>query len=458
MAGVSRPGSMVTSAIRTRPSQPRARRVRSRSASTAVVSGQLSWQWVSKAATTVGSPPSVTGRPAWSVKAVGGSAVASPPLTSRPRLTPWFPVQAAHRRPVPRAMRTGVELVAADPHRQRGGEGAAAELDAHPAVEAGGTPNSPRSVGRGAAATVAAPASRRAVPAGPLSSTPPSDAGRAAGAGGDELDPAAGGAVERGDAERPGDGDEGDEHGAEQRAARGAQPLRARRECWSWGFRPAKRTRVGAGSRVRRLRSAAMAPTITPRPPAPVPRCRARGLWVALAAGAVVAVYAVVTGGHAPQPRRARVPAGTVTFPETRAQPRRRAPSTTTAPRPPEGNHNPIWLNCGVYTQPVVDVNAVHSLEHGAVWITYLPSLPAAGVARLRHTVEAHYGGGDRYVILSPYPGQPAPVMATAWGNQLSLQSPTDPRVAAFIEHFREGPQDLERGAPCSGGVGKPAG
>ena len=31
-----------------------------------------------------------------------------------------------------------------------------------------------------------------------------------------------------------------------------------------------------------------------------------------------------------------------------------------------------------------------------------------------------------------------------------------DPGVGGFIEHFREGPKDLEHGAPCSGGVGKP--
>jgi hypothetical protein len=205
------------------------------------------------------------------------------------------------------------------------------------------------------------------------------------------------------------------------------------------------------------LRSAEMTPTIAPRPPATVPSLlRARGLWLALLAGAVVAVYAVVTGGHGSENTDAPVPSGTVSFPEPGRSHVEGTVHYDHVP-PAGGNHNPIWLNCGVYTQPVVDVNAVHSLEHGAVWITYLPSLPAAGVAALRHTVESHYGGGDRYVLLSPYPGQPAPVMATAWGNQLSLQSPTDPRVAAFIEHFREGPQDLERGAPCSGGVGKPA-
>ncbi len=199
-----------------------------------------------------------------------------------------------------------------------------------------------------------------------------------------------------------------------------------------------------------------MTPTTAPRPTVSVPALlRAPGLWVALLAGAVVAVYAVVTGGNGSENTGAPLPAGVVSFPETG---RSHVEGTVRYDHTPPagGNHNPLWLNCGVYTQPVLNENAVHSLEHGTVWITYQPSLPAAGIAALRRTVVAHYGGGDRYVLLSPYPGQAAPVMATAWGNQLSMQSPTDRRIAAFIEHFREGPQDLERGAPCSGGVGKP--
>lgn len=199
-----------------------------------------------------------------------------------------------------------------------------------------------------------------------------------------------------------------------------------------------------------------MTPTTTPRGTATVPSLHAPGLWVLLAVGAVVAVYAVVTGGHSSD-SGAPVPAGTVSFSEPLRNHVEGIVHYDRVP-PAGGNHNPIWLNCGVYTQPVVDENAVHSLEHGSVWITYQPSLPAAQVAILRHTVQSHYSGGDRYVLLSPYPGQAAPVMATAWGNQLSLQSASDPRVAAFIEHFREGPQDLERGAPCSGGVGRPSG
>lgn len=65
---------------------------------------------------------------------------------------------------------------------------------------------------------------------------------------------------------------------------------------------------------------------------------------------------------------------------------------------PVGGNHNAVWLNCGIYTSPVANENAVHSMEHGAVWITYQPTLSAADVTTLQHAV-----AGKSYVVLSPY-------------------------------------------------------
>lgn len=120
---------------------------------------------------------------------------------------------------------------------------------------------------------------------------------------------------------------------------------------------------------------------------------------------------------------------------------------------PVGGDHNPQWLNCGIYTSPVPNENAVHDLEHGAVWITYRPSLAAADVEKLTALVR-----GKSYVDLSPYPGLPAPVVASAWGKQLRLSSVTDPRIAQFISTYAQGPQTPEPGAPCVGGVGTPAG
>ena len=119
---------------------------------------------------------------------------------------------------------------------------------------------------------------------------------------------------------------------------------------------------------------------------------------------------------------------------------------------PVGGNHWPVWLNCGYYGYAVQNENAVHSLEHGAVWITYRPGLPADQVAVLRDL--AHR---NSYVIVSPYPGLGVPIIASAWGRQLTLDSATTPEIGQFIGAFRLGTQAPERFGPCTGGVGVPS-
>ena len=118
---------------------------------------------------------------------------------------------------------------------------------------------------------------------------------------------------------------------------------------------------------------------------------------------------------------------------------------------PAGGEHNPVWQNCGYYAEPVRDENAVHSLEHGAVWITYSPNLSKDEVERLRDIAE-----NETYVLVSPYEGLPSPVVASAWGKQLSLQSAEDPDLERFIGAYRQGPQTPEPGAVCTGGIGQP--
>jgi hypothetical protein len=59
---------------------------------------------------------------------------------------------------------------------------------------------------------------------------------------------------------------------------------------------------------------------------------------------------------------------------------------------------------------------------------------------------------------VSPYPGLPAPVVATAWGRQLRLPSANDPRLAEFLAAFRDGSQAPESGGFCEGGIGTPEG
>lgn len=124
----------------------------------------------------------------------------------------------------------------------------------------------------------------------------------------------------------------------------------------------------------------------------------------------------------------------------------------TYAQTPPVGGvHNPVWQNCGIYDQLIGSENAVHSMEHGAVWVTYCPDLSAEEVEALRAQVR-----GRRYALLSPYEGLPTPIVASAWGVQLQLDGPNDPRLASFLTTYMQGPQTPEPGAACFSGTGIP--
>jgi hypothetical protein len=112
---------------------------------------------------------------------------------------------------------------------------------------------------------------------------------------------------------------------------------------------------------------------------------------------------------------------------------------------PAGGPHNPLPQSCAVYTAAIPNEHAVHSLEHGAVWITYRPDLPAAQVATLKAKVE-----GNAYRLMSPYPGLKSAVSLQAWGRQIFVSSASDPKVDAFLKAYTDGPQKPENGA-CEG-------
>lgn len=128
------------------------------------------------------------------------------------------------------------------------------------------------------------------------------------------------------------------------------------------------------------------------------------------------------------------------------------AVETGTLLPPVGGEHDPVWLNCGVYSEPVPTFNAVHSLEHGAVWVAYAPGTSEDDIAVLRDAVEPY-----AYTILSPYEDLAAPVVLTGWGVQLELDDVEDERLEVFVARYVQGEQTPEPGAACSGGVGEPA-
>lgn len=115
------------------------------------------------------------------------------------------------------------------------------------------------------------------------------------------------------------------------------------------------------------------------------------------------------------------------------------------------GPHNPAWLNCGVYDVEQQNENAVHSLEHGAVWITYDPAATTddeiAALVALAPTT---------YTIVSPYPGIGEAMAISAWGAQLRFTDVADPAVEDFLTEYWRSPSSPEPNAPCTGAIDGP--
>lgn len=115
------------------------------------------------------------------------------------------------------------------------------------------------------------------------------------------------------------------------------------------------------------------------------------------------------------------------------------------------GDHFGFWHNCGFYSEELIEGAATHSLEHGAIWITYGESLDDEGVAALESLA-----AGNPRLLISPY-DHDEPIVLSAWGaQQRGIQSATAPEIDAFITDWIDNPELIEAGASCNGAVGVP--
>jgi hypothetical protein len=118
---------------------------------------------------------------------------------------------------------------------------------------------------------------------------------------------------------------------------------------------------------------------------------------------------------------------------------------------PPVGGPHappPDWADCTgtVYDIDIRHENAVHSLEHGAVWITYNPDeVSDADIETLAALVENESGR-----MMSPYEGLDAPISIQSWGHQLKVDSADDERIKQFADFLTLNSEFTpEPGASC---------
>lgn len=115
---------------------------------------------------------------------------------------------------------------------------------------------------------------------------------------------------------------------------------------------------------------------------------------------------------------------------------------------PPGGPHNSIWQNCGFYDGIIRTENALHSLEHGVVWLTYRSDIAEGDLAALRDFAQKR-----TKILVSEQPLQEPPIVATAWGYQYEAQTADEEGLLRFIAELEGSPDAPEPGATCNGGV-----
>jgi hypothetical protein len=126
--------------------------------------------------------------------------------------------------------------------------------------------------------------------------------------------------------------------------------------------------------------------------------------------------------------------AGVETYDYPAGQEHVETPVAYTESPPVGGPHAPPpdWADCTgtVYDVDIRHENAVHSLEHGAVWITYnADEVSAADIDTLSQLVEGEAGR-----MMSPYTGLDSPISVQAWGHQLKVDSADDKRIKQFAD------------------------
>ena len=180
--------------------------------------------------------------------------------------------------------------------------------------------------------------------------------------------------------------------------------------------------------------------------------------WGLIAAALAVVVFAVAAIGYAlVQVNRAEANAiespdeieGVETY-EYEAGQHVATPVQYSESPPVGGEHAgiPEWADCTgvVYDVDIRHENAVHSLEHGAVWITYDPDrVSDADIETLSALVDGEPGR-----MLSPYVGQDSPVSVQSWNHQLKVDSADDERIEQYADFFTFNPEyHPEPGASC---------
>lgn len=111
---------------------------------------------------------------------------------------------------------------------------------------------------------------------------------------------------------------------------------------------------------------------------------------------------------------------------------------------PTSGDHaGPVpW---GAFDAEVPDVNVIHNMEHGGIYISYRPDLPPEQVRRMKELFFEPFsrdGFRPTKVVLAPRAANKSPIVISSWMRSMELPSVDEEKmVEYYLANFGKSPE-----------------
>lgn len=93
---------------------------------------------------------------------------------------------------------------------------------------------------------------------------------------------------------------------------------------------------------------------------------------------------------------------------------------------PPTSGDHSSHVPWQAYNQEVPDMNVIHNLEHGGVYIAYRPDLPADQVAKIVALFSRPFSNKEfspSKAVVAPRAANGAPIIMSSWNRNMKLES-----------------------------------
>lgn len=104
-------------------------------------------------------------------------------------------------------------------------------------------------------------------------------------------------------------------------------------------------------------------------------------------------------------------------------------------PEPPASGTHGSTLEWGVYDHEIPDMNMIHNLEHGGVYVSYRPDLPQEQIDKIKALFEQPYsreGFSPTKALVAPRAANNAPVILTSWRRHLKLDTFNEEKIVEY--------------------------